>query len=98
MNIWLRIDEQKPYNEQPVFYYFGFFDKIYKGAYSTEEVEFSGKILVMDCFYGKSGFLSDDVTYWMPRIEGNEFFPEHPTKEQKKSCIFHPLQEDINED
>lgn len=90
---WLRIDEQLPENEQDVFYYFGVFDQIYEGKYFSQETNFDdedGPMYTLNIFGGKCGYLSDDVTYWQPRVEGQEC-PEMPTPEQKATCRYHPI-------
>lgn len=66
---WIDIREQKPEEEQDVFYYFEFCG-VCSGKYQTCKLGTSG--IVFDCFYGKSGFLCDDVQYWMPRKEYDE--------------------------
>lgn len=88
---WLRIDEQKPEEEQEVFYWFGAFDKVYAGKFVTEVIDDVGPTpFEIDYFYDEGGFLGDDVTYWMPRNEGDPL-PEHPSKELKKQCRYHPV-------
>ena len=89
---WLRIDEQKPEQNQPVFYYFGVFDRVYEVKYISTETDFGdddGTLYEIDYFGGMSGFLGDDVTYWMPRADGDEK-PADPTPEQKATCLYHP--------
>lgn len=71
MNKWIDIHDEKPYNNEPVYYYFDFFDKVYVGYYNEEDVseiynEPYGKYK-SNCFYGRCGFLCDDVVFWMPR-------------------------------
>jgi hypothetical protein len=92
---WLRIDEQKPKDAQLVFYYFGVFDKVYKGMYSSEVFNLPDEdettiTCNIDYFGGRSGFLGDDVTYWMPREDGDNY-PEPPTSLQKSQCLYHPI-------
>ena len=58
MGEWIRVDEHRPEVGQWVLYYF---DRLgmHLGWYAVDE---DGS----DIFYGASGFLSDDVTHWMP--------------------------------
>lgn len=83
---WLRIDEITPAEEQNVWYWFGLFDKIYAGRYIGAD-ECSDNI-----FIDKGGWLSDEVTYWMPRNEG-DIEPEYPSKEEKGKCLYNPIKE-----
>ena len=92
MRAWLRIDEQKPEQEQKVFYWFGSFGKVYEGAYVSEDTDFSnsnGALYQIDYFYDGGGFLGDDVTFWMPREEGDDM-PDEPSLEERRSCLYHP--------
>ena len=76
---WIDIKDQKPKEEQEVFYFFEVLG-VYAGKYKSVELdeEFIGqKGIYMDCFYGEGGFLCDDVTHWRPRSEGDEF-PDVP--------------------
>lgn len=86
---WIHIEDQKPEIGQKVFYYFGFYDKVYEGIYSQE---YYNKELypncIMDCFSGKSGFLCDDVTFWMPCTKRDKI-PDVPSDELKQREIFH---------
>lgn len=78
---WINIKDQQPQDHQDVWYYFGVFDKVYQGKYvlnsdtwtDDENVEHT---FHMNCFYG-SGFLNDDVMFWMPYNEGDST-PERP--------------------
>ncbi len=54
---WKNIKDCKPEENKPLFYYFDVFDKVYLGKY--QETEYG------DCFYGKKGFLTDDVDSWV---------------------------------
>lgn len=62
MSDWIRLDERKPEEGQEVIYYFDMVG-VHRGFYVTETDE---EGYVHDIFYGKSGFLTDDVTHWMP--------------------------------
>jgi hypothetical protein len=91
MTTWLHIDEHKPEQHQPVYYWFGVWDCVYEGFFEESEEE---EIKGMYVFYGvDGGFLGDDVTWWLPRIElpeGIYYDPAPPTDEQKASCKYHP--------
>jgi len=78
---WLRIDEQKPEKKQKVWYWFEVFKKYYEGFYNSDEYK-------QDIFYGDCGFLTGDVTYWMPREDGDKK-PKPPTIAQRKKCLYH---------
>jgi hypothetical protein len=75
-NEWQDIKKSKPAENQPVWYYFEVFDKVYDGYYSREDVsDLYNKpagTYYTDCFSGRHGWLCDDVDYWMPREEGQE--------------------------
>jgi hypothetical protein len=99
MSEWIHIDEQRPEENQPVYYWFGFWNQVYEGFYQTGDSEIidgeeygGGNV-----FYGEGGFLGDDVTWWMPREElpeGVVFCPAGPTKKQKAACKYHPCGQD----
>jgi hypothetical protein len=79
MRSWIEITNKKPKHKQPVFYYFKY-TGVHAGYYKETEIPeeaFNQKGIFMDCFYGDSGFLCDDVTHWMPREEGDKL-PEKP--------------------
>lgn len=82
MSKWIHIKDQKPQEEQDVFYFFEVLG-VYKGKYQKVNY-YEGHDDIEpcwgDCFYGKSGFLTDDVTHWMPA----------PTDEEWESlqCVF----------
>ena len=62
---WIDIREQKPKEGQRVIYYFRH-TGVSSGRYTHTE---DGH-----CFYGLEGWLTDDVTHWMP-------FPDPPKLE-----------------
>jgi hypothetical protein len=68
---WISIKDKKPRKGQRVWYYFHFFKRIYAGKYMLDDVsDICNKpkgTCFSNVFYGKSGWLSDDVNYWMPR-------------------------------
>jgi hypothetical protein len=68
---WLDINIETPYNNEPVYYYFDVFDRVYVGYFCQEDVSFVYNkpygTYKSNIFYSKHGFLSDDVKYWMPR-------------------------------
>jgi len=77
MNNWIRIKDQKPEDGQDVFYFFDVLG-VYKGRYLRKEYpremfEEGTEPVYGDCFYGKKGFLTDDVTHWMPAPTDGEW-------------------------
>jgi hypothetical protein len=66
---WIKCSDRMPKEGQRVIYYFHYVG-VHAGNY-TRTVDEDG--VVSHVFYGPSGFLSDDVTHWMP-------FPEPPAK------------------
>jgi hypothetical protein len=87
MSKWIDIKLEKPYNDEPVYYYFNVFDKVYRGFYCEEDVSHIFNepygTYKSDCFYGKSGFLCDDVKYWMPREDTDSIiYPDKPSKDK----------------
>lgn len=80
---WIHIKDQKPEINQDVFYFFEVLG-VYKGKY--EQVNFYEDEEDIepcwgDCFYGKNGFLTDDVTHWMPAPpdeDWDEVLPDVP--------------------
>jgi hypothetical protein len=86
MSEWLDIHDKKPYNDEPVYYYFDVFDKVYYGYYYEDDMSFFYNAphgtYKQNTFYGRSGFLGDDVTYWMPREDTEPIlYPDKPNKE-----------------
>ncbi len=75
MNEWKNIKIEKPKENQPVYYYFDVFDKVYEGFFCTEDnSELFDEPLgtyVSNIFYSKHGWLADDITWWMPREENS---------------------------
>ena len=72
MNNWIKIEDKQPKEKQDVWYYFKPCG-IFKGKYIKEEyVTYDNEIDYHDIFYGKSGFLTDDVTHWMPYKENDK--------------------------
>jgi len=59
---WIKVSDRLPEEGQEVFYYFKH-TGIARGHYKKTEYG--------DCFYGDRGFLTNDVTHWMP-------FPKEP--------------------
>jgi hypothetical protein len=72
MSDWIKMSDRKPEEGQAVIYYFDMVGR-HRGHYTTwtEAGEFT-----YDVFHGPSGFLTDDVTHWMPDV-GQEM-PEKP--------------------
>lgn len=90
MTDWINIEDQQPEDQQPVYYWFGVFNEICEGYFEICKDEyFEGSRI----FYNHSGYLGDDVTWWMPREElpeGVRLIQNGPTKEQKAACKYHP--------
>ncbi len=79
---WIKITDQNPTDQQDVWYYFGVFDRVYKGKYTINQDSWTDEdnaehTFQMDCFYGNGGFLNGDVMFWMPCNEGDTT-PERP--------------------
>lgn len=67
MSDWILVSERLPEEGQKVIYYFKMVG-IHIGRY-TKEIDDEG--YEHNVFYGRDGFLEDDVTHWMP-------FPDPP--------------------
>ena len=64
---WISVKDKLPEEDQEVWYYFDAVG-VHKGKY-TGRLYFIGKEShFSNTFYGKSGFLTDDVTHWMPYL------------------------------
>jgi len=67
---WINIEDQMPKDDQKVITYCDMLDNnkieiaIYKNLVGTEDEKFGHNM-----FYNKSGWLTDDVTHWMPLPE-----------------------------
>jgi len=64
---WIKIEDQLPEDGARVITYFEFSGveiAIYKNLEGTEDEMFGSNL-----FYNKSGWLTDDVTHWMPLPE-----------------------------
>lgn len=85
-NKWRRIDQEQPKEYQHVFYWFEVFGMVYRGQFCTTK---RGKV-VLDQFYNNEGFLSNDVTFWMP-VEDSVDLPEPPSEAERRTCKYHPL-------
>ena len=75
MSEWISIIDEQPQKEQDVFYFFEMLG-VYKGKYKPvnyyegmEDVD----PIYGDCFYSVKGFLTDDVTHWMPAPSDEEW-------------------------
>ena len=91
---WIDIRDKEPEDGQLVYYWFGFFDCVYTGHYEQYYDEYYPIGVYSNVFYNDEGFLTDDVTWWMPREklpEGVYLYPTGPTDEQKCNCMYHPL-------
>ena len=71
MSDWILIEDGSPSEKQAVIYYFKHVG-VHRGNFQTTDY---GEDLGLDeneetykgnCFYSKSGFLTDDVTHWLP--------------------------------
>ena len=60
---WIKIEDQLPEDGAQVIIYFEVAK--YKNLKGTED-----EIFGHNMFYNKSGWLTDDVTHWMPEVEG----------------------------
>lgn len=72
--MWKDINQEQPEDGQEVWYYFDIFDRVYEGEYCHVREDGWDHM-----FFGDHGFLTDDVTYWMPRNKGDEM-PEKPNE------------------
>ena len=83
---WIHIKDQRPEDGQDVFYFFEVLG-VYKGKYSRTEYpkelfEEGTEPVYGDTFYGEKGWLTDDVTHWMPlnrvTAEMDDYLPAPP--------------------
>lgn len=73
---WIEIEDQVPEDGQVVIIYFehtGVEVATYKNLVGTEDEIFGHNL-----FYNKSGFLTDDVTHWMPCKDPDAPLPGPP--------------------
>lgn len=70
MSDWIKCTDRLPDDGQAVIYYFEFVG-VNRGNYDKED----------NCFHGKKGWLTDDVTHWMP--DDGQALPD-PPKEDKQ--------------
>lgn len=89
---WFRIDEAQPAEEQDVYYFFGLNGKVYPGKYNRYVGEHCREDAYSNCFFGPGGFLTDDVTYWMPRGI-NDDVPPPPSQELWAKDLYFPFSE-----
>ena len=66
---WTNINDERPEEDRDLFYFFPFLG-MYRGKYKQTEYpkelfEEDTEPVYGDCFFGKNGFLVDDVTHWM---------------------------------
>jgi len=60
--MWIEMKDRKPEQRQSVIYWFKYVG-VHRGYY-LNDVDDDG--VEHDIFAGEGGFLSDDVTHWMP--------------------------------
>ena len=81
LNEWIKMSERKPKQNQDVYYFFEH-TGVHKGKYRKQELDeriFGKKGLMADVFFSEKGFLTDDVTHWMP-VEATTVFPPDEPK------------------
>jgi hypothetical protein len=78
---WINIEDQEPEEDRELFYFFehtGVSKGKYRRTYYDPEIWGDGLgDCYMDTFYGRGGFLSDDVTHWM-YVDGHDWYPAPP--------------------
>jgi hypothetical protein len=72
MSDWISIFEQQPEEEQKVIYFFDICG-VFRGQYAEVKYDYEGHCVdengdayIGHQFYNEKGFLTDDVTHWMP--------------------------------
>ncbi len=91
---WIDIMQEKPKEGQSCWYWFEVFKKVYAGKYSkVDETP-----LIGDMFYDPKGYLTDDVTWWMPKEDGDDEKPVPPSDALRSKCHYHPLELEEGED
>ena len=98
---WIDIRDKEPEDGQMVYYWFGFFNKVYTGFYEKYREDDYPEGIYSNIFFSDKGFLTDDITWWMPREElpeGVDLYPTGPTDEQKRNCKYHSFKEGEDED
>jgi len=65
---WINIYNRAPEEGQRVLTYFDVFDRIEIHTYNNVSQKDDG-IFGTHLFFNKSGFLTDDIVYWMPLPE-----------------------------
>lgn len=83
MDNWRKIEDTRPKDGQEVIYFFdvvGVHRGIYREVQQPSDFygkEFdTGSPVIVDVFYSAKGFLSDDVTHWMP--DNDQPLPDPP--------------------
>lgn len=82
---WISVEDDLPKENQDVIYYFRH-TGIHMGRFNRVEypAEFVGEKGVFgNAFFGRDGFLVDDVTHWMPLPEPPNEGHDCPTNTQK---------------
>jgi len=75
-NPWIRVKDRLPKEKQEVLYYFKYTGTSlgqYAKVEYPKEVHGTDKAIYGDVFFNDDGFLTDDVTHWMP-------LPKQPNK------------------
>ena len=88
---WRHIDMSVPAENEAVWYYFGFFDRVYCGKHYSFREDGYQPGAMSHTFVGWGGFLTDDVTFWMPKSESEEK-PERPGRDQLRHEVYHRLE------
>jgi hypothetical protein len=68
---WIKMSDRKPEEGQRCWYYFCIVG-VHAGTYSQVDLTEFGLSGFADQFSGKRGFLTDDVTHWMPYDDGEK--------------------------
>jgi len=86
---WIKVEDKLPKENQKVWYYFKPCG-VYLGNYSRIEYpkEATGVDYPVygDCFHSKHGWLTDDVTHWMPyqAYHDGDIEPQPPMEKDKE--------------
>lgn len=92
---WLDIQKDRPEDGQRCWYWFEVSGRVFDGVHTM--VDYPGHEARSDRFSGKGGFLTDEVTWWMPFVEGAEC-PKPPSIIRRGMCHYHPYESDDDSD